>query len=209
LPNRIFLSSGGGKSTQESPHAAAYFAVEVALDALSGDYMGTGFGQPAPGELVNRPLGGRLCCGQALATGAAGQTSVDLVAASAPGVLSANDITTSFRLQPEFVQRDVKLVRVDAPSRFGLAQQRRLAPARARAPHSLDVLRHLGNRGKTPLGDGGEALVDGDYAAPNKQEQKPAAGGLETSNSEYFWGSPRAPDLSACRCRVGVCNRRI
>jgi hypothetical protein len=31
-----------------------------------------------------------------------GQTNVDLVAAPAPGVFSTNDITTSFRLRPEF-----------------------------------------------------------------------------------------------------------
>ena len=55
---------------------------------------------------MNRTLSGRLYWGQALATRLVGQTNVDLVAAPAPGVLSASDTTASFRLQPEFVQWD-------------------------------------------------------------------------------------------------------
>ena len=78
--------------------------------------MGTGFGQPAPGTLVNPTLSDRLYWGLALATGAAGQTNFDLVAALAPGLLNGN----GFGHQPEFVQRDAEHVGVCASHCLGL-----------------------------------------------------------------------------------------
>ena len=68
---------------------------------------------------MNRTSCSRLCWGHSLATGQRSQTNIDLIATVNLRLLNGND-GNSFRLQPEFVQRDAKLVRVSAPIRFGL-----------------------------------------------------------------------------------------
>ena len=149
-----------------TPHSAAHFRRCGHPGRCERQLRGHGV--RATAELVNRPLSDRLGWGQSLAAGAASQTNVDLVAASAPGAISANSITTS--LQPEFAQRDAVLLRVDAPRRLGLVVDLIL-------PSPPDVLDTIANRGPGSGCAGSEAESNRSMIQFGSERFRPKANG--------------------------------